>query len=152
MTVENQFTNASNWSLYWSQSYDAEPVVGALERFYPIGRVSPGLQLDFSTFAVHCDNNQARPNWRYGARYFASMRTGLIVNGGVPDTVVKVGKIYLDQIEIIQIPKYSSSFSIEFDVPFWHRNFSLRIWEYTGNDQNTINDKLDQLLGIPTPN
>ncbi len=152
MTVKYQFTDASKWSLLWSQSYNAEPAVRAKERFYPIGKVSPGVQLSSPIFAVYCANSDAKDNWRYGARYFVSLRTGLVVNGGVPDTVIKVGKIYLDQIEVIEIPEYSSTFSIEFDIPFWHRNFNLRIWEYTGNNQNTIDHKLDQLIGIPPLN
>ncbi|EAZ89079.1 hypothetical protein [Crocosphaera chwakensis] len=77
--------------------------------------------------------------------------TGITVNGGTPDTVLKVGKVYLNQIEIIQIPSFASSFGIEFDVPYWHRNFQLKIWEYTGNNQNTIHRKLDDLLGYPQP-
>ncbi|MGB5768949.1 MAG: hypothetical protein WBM32_03630 [Crocosphaera sp.] len=152
MTVQYQFTNASNWSLLWSESYNAEPVLSALERFYPIPNIVPGLQLSSPIFAIHCSNNEARENWRYAARYLISLRTGITVNGGVPDTVIKVGRLYLDQIEIIQVPSYSSNYGIEIDVPYWHRNFNLRIWEYTGNNQNTIDNKLDQLLGNPQPN
>uniref|UniRef100_UPI001E498E98 hypothetical protein n=1 Tax=Cyanothece sp. BG0011 TaxID=2082950 RepID=UPI001E498E98 len=48
-------------------------------------------------------------------------------------------------------PPYSSTFGIEFDIPYWHRNFQLKIWEYTGNNQNTIHQKLDDLLGYPQP-
>lgn len=151
MTVEYQFTNSSNWSLFWSETYTGETVNSVLERFYPIGRVSPGITLSSNIIAVWCYNDQAQGNWRYGARYFAKIGTGITVNGGTPETVLKVGKVYLDQIEIIQVPKYASSFAIEFDVPYWHRNFQLKVWEYTGNNQNTIHRKLDDLLGYPQP-
>ncbi len=149
MSVEYQFTDSSKWSLFWSETYNGEPVLGALERYYPIGRVNPGLTLSSSHIAVWCFNDEARPNWRYGGRYFIKMGTGITVNGGTPDTVLKVGKIYLNQIEIITIPPYSTSFGIEFDIPYWHRNFRLKIWEYTGDDRNTVQRKLDDLLGVP---
>ncbi len=151
MTVEYQFTDSSEWSLFWSETYNGDPVIGALTRYYPIGRVGPGITLSSNIFAVWCYNDQAEANWRFGARYFAKMRTGITVNGGTPDTVLKVGKVYLDQIEIIELPDYSTTFGIEFDVPYWHRNFQLKIWEYTGNNQNTVHRKLDDLLGYPQP-
>ncbi|MDJ0731945.1 MAG: hypothetical protein QNJ33_18350 [Crocosphaera sp.] len=150
MATEYQFTTESNWALFWSETYDADPVINVLERFHPIGTVTPGLTLSASHIAVWCFNDQAQGNWRYGARYFIKIGTGITVNGGTPDTVIKAGKIYLDQIEIIEIPQYASAFSIDIQIPYWHRNFQLKIWEYTGNDQNIVQDKLDQIIANTT--
>ena len=77
------------------------------------------------------------------------MKTSLIINNHLPDTVFKVGKIYLDQVEIIEIPNITQEYSFEVDVPYWHRHFKLVVWEYIGNNQNTIDRKLDDLLGNP---
>ncbi len=149
MSIEYQFTNSENWDLFWSESYNAVPTPNPVERFFPIGTVAPGITLSSNVIAIWCYNSQAEEHWRYGGRYFLKMGTGITVNGGTPNTVLKVGRIYLDQIEIIEIPNYSSTFSIEVDIPYWHRNFQLRIWEYTGNNQNTVQRKLDELIGNP---
>ncbi|CCQ63290.1 hypothetical protein CWATWH0401_3504 [Crocosphaera watsonii WH 0401] len=77
------------------------------------------------------------------------MLTTLLVGQTEPDTVLKVGKLYLNQVEIIQLPPVSSSYALEVQVPFWHREFQLKIWEYTGNNQNTVHRKLDDLIGNP---
>lgn len=151
MAIEYQFTDSSKWSLIWSENYTAEPVLNVLERYYPIGNVSPGITLSVPTIAVWCYNDQAPLNWKYGARYFAKIATGITVNAGTPETVLKSGKIYLNQIEVIQFPNYSSTFGIDFNIPYWHRNFQIKIWEYTGNNQNTVHRKLDDLLGYPQP-
>jgi hypothetical protein len=145
MAIQYQFTNSTNWESFWSQNYQAQPVLNVLERYYPIGKVSPGILLDSPIIAIYCDNPQAPLNWRYGARFFIKSFTGLTVNAGTPETVLKVGKIYLNQIEIIQIPPVASEFGIDFEIPYWHREFNLRIWKYTGNNQNTNEARLDAI-------
>lgn len=149
MTVEYEFTNGNNWSLFWSQSVTANPVVSTLERFYPIGTMKPPTTFSSQIIKVHGANPEARENWRYAGRYFIKMFAGSVVSGGVPETVVKVGKFYLDQAEIIEIPPWSPTFSIEFNIPFWHRKMQITMWEYIGPNTNTVHRKLDDLLGNP---
>lgn len=151
MSVEYQFTNRFNWSIVFDQTHVAESVIGVLERYHPIPKIQLGYTIDSPIIAVFCANPQAESNWRYGGRYFSKMLTNLQVNSTTPDTVLKTGKIYLNQVEIIQLPPFTTSYAFEVDVPYWHREFQLKIWEYTGNNQNTIHRKLDDLLGYPQP-
>ncbi len=151
MTVEYQFTNRSNWSIIFDQTFNATSVNPVLERFNPIPDIKLGYTINSPIIAVYCANSEARDNWRYGGRYLAKMLTTLNVNQVEPDTVLKVGKIYLNQVEIIQLPPFTSSYAFEVQVPYWHRQFQLKIWEYTGNNQNTVHRKLDDLLGYPQP-
>lgn len=144
--VQFEFSNSDKWELFWNQEYTATPVTEALERFYPIGTVSPGLLIEKQIIAIHCFSNTANLNWRYGANYKIKISTGLTVNGGIPQTVVKTGKIYLDQIEIIQIPPWSSTYSIEINIPYWHRHFGLTIWEYIGSNVNSVEESLDRII------
>lgn len=149
MGIEYEFSNRFNWFLIYDQTHNATAVNPVLERFNPIPNIELGYTIDSPIIAVFCANSQAKDNWRYGGRYLAKMRTNLVVNGQSPDSVLKVGKIYLNQVEIIQFPPFSSSYSFEVQVPYWHRNFQLKIWEYTGNNQNTVQRKLDELIGNP---
>lgn len=150
--VQYQFSNSENWQLYYNTSVTAVSVPSAAERFYPIPPITPGLLFDAEWILINCHNPKAEPNWRFGARIYASISTGLVVNGGTPDTVIKVGKIYLNQNELIRIPPYSSGYSLTIEIPYWHRQFNVSIWQYTGNNQNTPDAKLDQiLLNTSTP-
>ena len=149
MTVEYEFTNRDNWQQFWNQSVTAESVNPLVERFYPIGTMSPPTTFSSPIIKVHSTNIEAKPNWRFAGRYFVKIFAGSIVSGGIPETVIKVGKIYLDQAEIIQIPPWSSTFSIDFNIPYWHRKMELNMWEYIGPNNNTVHRKLDDLLGYP---
>lgn len=149
MAIEYQFTNRQNWLLFHDQTYNATNVNPVLERFNPIPPIKLGYTIDSPIMAIYCANSEAQDNWRYGGRYFAKMLTTLLVGRTEPDTVLKVGKLYLNQVEIIQLPPVSSSYALEFQVPYWHREFQLKIWEYTGNNQNTVHRKLDDLIGNP---
>ncbi len=151
MSVEYQFTNRFNWSVVYDQTFNATNVNPVLERFNSIPNIELGYTIESPIIAVYCANSQAKDNWRYGGRYLAKMLTTLEVGLIEPPSVLKVGKIYLNQVEIIELPPYASSYAFEVQVPYWHRNFHLKIWEYTGNNQNTIHRKLDDLLGIPQP-
>ncbi len=146
MAVEYQFTDRFKWTLIYDETHDATPVLPVLQRYNPIPKIVLPFSLDSNIIAVYCANSQAEGNWRYGGRYFGKMVTNLNVGLEIPDTVIKVGKIYLNQIEIIELPAFSSSFNFEVDVPYWHRNFHLKIWEYDGNNQNTVHSKLDEII------
>ncbi len=106
MTVQYNFTNGNNWSEFWRQTFTAPSVNPVTERFYPIGTVKPFQTFHSPIIKVFCANIEARPNWKYGGRYLVKIFAGSVVSGGIPETVIKVGKIYLDQAEIIQIPPY----------------------------------------------
>ena len=149
MAIEYQFNNRQNWFSVHDQTYNATNVNQVLERFNPIPPIKLGYTIDSPIIAIYCANSEAQDNWRYGARYLAKMLTTLLVGQTEPDTVLKVGKLYLNQVEIIQLPPVSSSYALEIQVPYWHREFKLKIWEYTGNNQNTVQRKLDDLIGNP---
>ncbi len=149
MTVQYDFTNGSNWQQFWNQQRIAQEVPQTLNRFYPIGIMQPPTTFGASIVKVHAANLDARPSWRLAGNYLVKIFAGSIVSGGIPETVIKSGKIYLDQAQIIFIPPYSPNFSIEFKIPYWHRKMELTMWEYTGLNTNTIERKIDDLLGNP---
>ncbi len=149
MTVQYDFTNGNNWELFWEEQRIAQEVPQTLNRFYPIGTVVPFNTFQKPIIKVHARNPDARPSWRLAGNYLVKIFAGSIVSGGIPETVIKSGKFYLDQAQIILIPPYSPNFSIEFKIPYWHRRIQLTMWEYTGPNSNTIERKLDDLLGNP---
>ncbi len=138
ITVQYQFTNRFNWSIFYDQIHTAPFVNPALTRFNPIPKIQIGYTIDSPILAIYCANSEAPNNWRYGASYLAKMLTTLTIGGVEPDSVIANGKIYLNQVAIIQLPPFSTSYALEFDIPYWHREFQLKIWEYTGNNQNSL--------------
>ena len=149
MTVQYDFTNGNNWVQFWNGQEIAQDVPNELNRFYSIGVMKPPTTFDKTIIKVYSANLDAKPTWRLAGRYFIKIFAGSVVSGGIPETVIKVGKFYLDQAEIIFVPPYSPDFSIEFVIPYWHRRMEITMWQYTGPNTNTIERKLDDLLGNP---
>jgi hypothetical protein len=144
--VEYQFTNLSAWNYQNVYSFHAtEFSPPQINRFYPIPRQNLPLTLDTNIIAVLAESSSAQENWRYGGRLFFRLTTGL-QGPSSPNTVIKASKFYLNQIEIIIIPDFASAFIVEIDIPYWHRNMDLHLWEYTGDNRNTEQAKLDTLL------
>jgi hypothetical protein len=67
--------------------------------------------------------------------------TGLLV-GGSPETVIGSKRIWLKQISLLIFPQLASTYTLGFHIPYWLRDISLIVWEYTG----PINDSTDQKL------
>lgn len=149
MVVQYDFTNGNNWQLFWEDQRIAQQVSSTLNRFYPIGIMKPFNTFQQPIIKVHAKNPEGKPTWRLAGLYFIKIFAGSVVSGGIPETVIKVGKFYLEQAEIIFVPPYSPDFSIEFQIPFWHRKMQITMWEYIGPNTNTIERKLDDLLGNP---
>ncbi|MDJ0581756.1 hypothetical protein [Crocosphaera sp.] len=111
--------------------------------------MQPPTTFHSSIIKVHAKNPDAPSHWRLAGKYFIKMFAGSVVSGGVPETVIKWGKFYLNEARIIEIPPWSADFSIEFQIPYWHRKMQITMWEYIGPNTNTIHRKLDDLIGNP---
>ncbi len=67
--------------------------------------------------------------------------------GGDPDAVVDSKRIFLNQFSLLRYPvSFGSSYSLLISVPYWHRQITLSLWEYTGPVIDTADQKLEQIL------
>lgn len=149
MAVQYDFTNGNNWSLFWEEQATGPPVVNALERFHPIGTMKPFQTFSSPIIKIHAKNPEAPNNWRFAGRYFVKMFAGSLPSGGTPETVINWGKFYLNEAKIIELKPWTTDYSIEFEIPYWHRKMEITMWEYIGPNTNTVHRKLDDLIGNP---
>lgn len=148
--------NSSNWQSVWSQSFTAQPVPGnvpQLERYFPLPEISVPIQLNAGLIAFYATSKDAKPSWKLAARVKRKYFTGMVV-GGNPDAVVDSKRIFLNQFSLLRYPvSFGSSYSLLVSVPYWHRQISLYLWEYTGAIIDTSEQKLDLVLErLPDPN
>ena len=73
--------------------------------------------------------------------------------GGNPDAVVDSKRIFLNQFSLLRYPvRFGSSYSLIISVPYWLRQITLYLWEYTGSIIETSEQKLDLILErLPVP-
>lgn len=141
--------NSSNWQSVWSQSFTAEPAPGnkpELERYFPLPDISVPIQLSAGLLAFYATSQDADPKWKFAANVKRKYVTGLTV-GGDPDAVVDSKRIFLNQFSLLRYPvSFGSSYSLLISVPYWHRQITLSLWEYTGPVIDTADQKLEQIL------
>jgi hypothetical protein len=141
--------NSSNWQSVWSQSFTAEPAPGnkpELERYFPLPDISVPIQLSAGLLAFYATSQDADPKWKFAANVKRKYVTGLTV-GGNPDAVVDSKRIFLNQFSLLRYPvSFGSSYSLLISVPYWHRQITLSLWEYTGPVIDTADQKLEQIL------
>lgn len=146
MPIVYDLGNAANWQLIWDANLDAPtPPNSRLNSFFPIPDFESPIQVSSEIVAVYCTSESDPGTWRRGGFIKQKIRTG-IIGGGQNDAYLSIKPLYLRQINTITFPKVSSSYSLEFSVPFWLRQYSLSLYEYTGLIEDTINNDLD-LLG-----
>lgn len=142
-------SNSSNWQSVWSQSFTAEPAPGnkpELERYFPLPDISVPIQLSAGLLAFYATSQDADPKWKFAANVKRKYVTGLTV-GGNPDAVVDSKRIFLNQFSLLRYPvSFGSSYSLLISVPYWHRQITLSLWEYTGPVIDTADQKLEQIL------
>ncbi len=142
-------SNSSNWEPVWSNSFTAEPAPGnrpELERYFPLPDISVPIQLSAGLLAFYATSQDADPKWKFAANVKRKYVTGLTV-GGNPDAVVDSKRIFLNQFSLLRYPvSFGSSYSLLISVPYWHRQITLSLWEYTGPVIDTADQKLEQIL------
>jgi hypothetical protein len=147
-------SNSNHWQSVWNQSFTAEPAPGdrpELERFFPLPEISVPIQLSSGLLAFCATSQGANPQWKLGANVKRKYVTGLTV-GGNPDAVVDSKRIFLNQFSLLRYPvSFGSSYSLLISVPYWHRQISLYLWEYTGLIIDTSEQKLDKRPATGSP-
>ncbi|CCI02153.1 hypothetical protein [Microcystis aeruginosa] len=141
--------NSSNWQSVWNQSFTAAPAPGnrpELERYFPLPDISVPVQLTAELLAFYATSQDANPKWKFAADVKRKYVTGLTV-GGNPDAVVDSKRIFLNQFSLLRYPvSFGSSYSLLISVPYWLRQITLYLWEYTGLIIDTSEQKLDLIL------
>lgn len=127
-----QLANENNWQNIWSESFQAEPVANNLARYRPIEEISVPVLFNRNVIAVYAVSSTAKPRWKFAGLLKQKLQLGLIV-GGLPDAVgVKIRKIWLNQVTLIEFENLADSYAVSFDIPYWLEQISLTVWQYTG--------------------
>jgi hypothetical protein len=122
---------ASNWNLVYSTAKVAVSVPHSVRSYFPIPEFSNSVILHNPILAISAVGPADQPTWKMAGKIKQVIRTGLEV-GGQTDTVNSVKQFYLNQISKIEFPNTANDFTLLFEIPYWIRNISLEVWEYTG--------------------
>lgn len=145
MAIVYDLGNSANWQLTNSIERVAEPVITrVLERYYPIPDFEAPIQLSSPILAIYIESESDPGTWRRGGFVKQKIRTG-IVGGGGNDAYLTVKPMYLRQINTYTFPLVSTAYSLEFSIPFWLRQISINVYEYTGLIADTTEQTIDEV-------
>ena len=145
MSVVYDLGNANAWSLIFSTTKIAPPAPSQkLNSYYPIPDFEASVQPSSPVLAIYATSESAEERWRTGGFIKQRIRTGLL-GGGNPDAYVQAKKFYLNQFTIIEFQRLSTAYSIEFSIPYWLREITFDVYEYTGLIDNVIEQQIQDL-------
>lgn len=147
------FGNNLNWDLALRQTYNATPASpDNPDLFLPIPPIT--LSVASKVLLIGAKNSYAKPNWFLAARVtprllFSPSSTSEFIAAISSYPRVKIG---LDRLNLVKFDNYDlSTYLLEINIPKWHRQMMLEIWQYSGQmgdlsaDLARLSSKIDAL-------
>ena len=122
--------NSDNWILFYSETRSRPETFPLPAKNW---KFSPGLQSEADLLAVFCSTPSGADEWLFGGFLNISFPTGLS-EGGVTDARSnQIRKLRLKEIRLFPVQKFSSSYALEFSIPYWLPDILIKVWEYSGS-------------------
>lgn len=135
-----QLGNSANWQQLYSTSVNAVSLGAGSVLFAPIETILVPILIESHIIAVSVTSANAKDTWYFGGLISQKINLGLTV-GGLPDSDgVQKSKLYLNRLTLLILPKLTSSYAVEVEIPKWFRQVSLIIWQYIGIETDTTED------------
>jgi hypothetical protein len=145
MGLQYALGNSENWGLAFSGSFTAASAPGSGDRYIPIPEVEVPILLTSQVIAVFCQSNQAPPRWRLGGLMNLKIQTGILTGGAFDTYPFEKKRIWLSRVTLFTLPVLTPDYSLSFDIPYWIRQISLSVYEYTGPIVDPLQVKVDSI-------
>lgn len=139
-----EFTKDGNWQ----QVYEERRVIQVIdERSYtPIPAFEVGFLFTSHILAVRALSTKAKAHWRFAGNLFQRLQLGA---GGtasnLPTVDLTTRAITLNRFMLIDFPRYTPEYEVNFAPPFWIEDIRLTFWEYIGVDSDNISQDLSRI-------
>ena len=110
----------NNWQSVYNQSHF---LTGEVSN----GQISIPGSLTEHTIRVCVTSLGAKPHW-----WFAGTLYQLLGNNSQRDFEASRWRVPLNRIRLIQLPQFTTTYRLKFEVPHWHKEITLVIETYTG--------------------
>lgn len=137
MAERLQLNDETLWLLAWEGLRRAN-AFGAEGAFFPIPSFQIPILFESPVLAISAENQDARSWWRLGVRVRQLLSVAGIDEIGTYQKAVLLNR----GGTLVKFPSYAAQYRLEVEVPHWHREIKLTIWEYQG----PITDTTDLLV------
>jgi len=135
MSQSLQLDNNAFWSRVYNQQFYAEPT--AERRYQPIPPINVPFLFSSHVLAIATDSQFARSWWWLGVR--AKM---VIQSPGTEFAELEASeiKVPVNSGILARFPKLSAQYRLKLEVPWWHQEMRVTIWEYLGPGDDPVED------------
>lgn len=126
---------SSNWGLIWHQLYQGGVMAGTGVHT-PIPTITPPILFTSPILAVTIENPLARQWWRLGG--YVSMRTKVPGSDFEDLVILRTFCPVNSPPTFLSLPVVVNDFELTIDVPHWHEEVTVDIWEYTGPNPGPV--------------
>lgn len=131
-----QLVTGSNWELSYSQLKVAQ--FTSPTRYKPIPPFELPVTFISPILNVTAESTKSKARWWLGCR--ASMIID-IPGTAFEETIARVIAIPINRPFLLQLPRIAPQYRLRIDIPYWHEELWLKVWEY-GGDVSTATEAL----------
>ncbi len=143
--------NPDSWNFIWYQRFEAQHPTA--DTYKPIPPIDVPVVFDTHLIAVLATSATALSTW-ITAGWLNQIVPSGIISRSYPDAdLLQRRRIVLGRVTLLELPKITPTFVINYVVPRWFIDINLTFWQYTedvipGSTVDALEEVKDTLLNI----
>ncbi len=135
-----QLANASNWILFYRQYFRVR-FLGPTT-YEPLAPITLPVQSEHRILVAGCTSQTAKSTWYLGGWLRPVIDTGATDFGFAELDRVPIP---LNAPRLVMLPQVASNYKLRFEVPYWHQEITLTVYQYIGPDVDSTEVLIDSL-------
>ena len=136
------FDDSEDWQVVVNTTREAQRLPG--DRFVPIPGFDLGVTLNTDYVAVIATTTEGKPNWFFAGdivqNYSFAPGAGNPLLGSIKPERTKLA---INRLQLVETNRVSTdSFRLQYTPPYWFRDCGIRVYKYTGDKLNFVEDSL----------
>ncbi|MCC5640538.1 hypothetical protein LC593_32860 [Nostoc sp. CHAB 5844] len=114
--------------------------------YYPIPAFEIPFLFERHILAVRCMSTTAKATWRFGGNLSQKIQLG--TGGSASPLPIADGAVIplrVNRTRLILLQHLTSTYQLVHETPYWFKDVTLTIWEYTGIESNTTEQLIETL-------
>ena len=130
MSIILEVANETNWLPFYTFTLQATPKAGTVGRYNKIPEYPIPLILDRHFLAVIVNHDPNPNEWIRGGKFKQRLNASLVTGGVFNTAALSVHNVTLDEINIIQVPKFSEYYALSYAPPKYFKKVTGTVYKY----------------------
>lgn len=126
-------TNLDNWALVWENSTQAQRLED--KTYIPIPEIICPFPLNKSLIAIEVSSVSALKEWALAA--YLNQIVNIANFGTYSKAILSSNKVFFKKVNLVSFPLTANEYFLYFKVPYYIEDITLKLWKYTGLEENT---------------